>query len=264
MRGYSWRRLGLHQFSFLSCKMLDSCIFFSACNIKIEAYDDRALHRIPFSNFHLETKEKMDRFCQLSLFMLVSHLFYACFGGEWNPEMTSQCKLDPFFSIVVHEPKKRLTSSLSKGKTSEGKLQGQNLFRHNKQGSSESLFMPKKFFEVCGTSKRELRDAINILNFVLEIWCSWYEPVYNKTQFVTTNTNEKVTIQKPVLWRHPSSTLCVHFLSFYLRFHRQTSHVHNKAKLAFCNDCCMSAKRKSALRLKVFRVSHISVYPWIL
>ena len=35
-----------------------------------------------FANFHLVKKEKMDRFFHLSLFMLVSHLFYACFGGE--------------------------------------------------------------------------------------------------------------------------------------------------------------------------------------
>ena len=46
----------------------------------------------------------------------------ACFMREWNPEMTSQSKLDPFYCIAVHGPKKCPTSLLWKGTTSEGKI----------------------------------------------------------------------------------------------------------------------------------------------
>ena len=60
-----------------------------------------------------------------------------------NTEMTSQSKLDPFSCIVVHEPEKRPTSLLWKGTTSEGKIQGHELFRPSKQGGSHSLFKQK-------------------------------------------------------------------------------------------------------------------------
>ena len=45
----------------------------------------------------MRRKKKLDRFYQSLLFV--------CFVGEWNPEMTSQSKLDPFSFIVVHGPK---------------------------------------------------------------------------------------------------------------------------------------------------------------
>ena len=77
--------------------------------------------------------------------ILQSLAVYACFLGEWNPEMTSQSKLDPFSCTVVHGPKKRPTSLLWKGTTTEWKIQGQKLFRRGKQSSSESLFMRKNF-----------------------------------------------------------------------------------------------------------------------
>ena len=34
-------------------------------------------------------------------------------------------------------------------------------------------------------------------------------------------------------------------------------HMDNKVKVAFCNNCCMLAKCKSALRLKAFTIAHI-------
>ena len=42
-----------------------------------------------------------------------------CFAREWNTDMTWQSKLDPFSCIVVHGPKKRPTSLLWKGTTTE-------------------------------------------------------------------------------------------------------------------------------------------------
>ena len=52
---------------------------------------------------------------------------YACFVGEWNTEMMSQCKLDPISYIVIYGPKKYPTSLLWKATTSAGKIQGQKL-----------------------------------------------------------------------------------------------------------------------------------------
>ena len=59
--------------------------------------------------------------------------------------MTSQSKLDPFSSIVVHGPQNPLTS-LPRKVTTEGKIHNPKRFHKSKQGSSQSLFMPKKFW----------------------------------------------------------------------------------------------------------------------
>jgi len=71
---------------------------------------------------------------------------YACFIGERNSKMTSQSKLDPFSSIVVQGPQNRLTSLLRKVTTTGGKIHNPKRFHKSKQGSSQSLFMPKKFW----------------------------------------------------------------------------------------------------------------------
>ena len=65
---------------------------------------------------------------------------YTCFVSELNTEMTSQSKLDPF---------SRLSSMGQKSPTTEGKIiLGQKLFWHSNQGSSESSFMQKAFWEL--------------------------------------------------------------------------------------------------------------------
>ena len=79
---------------------------------------------------------------------------YACFMGEWNTKMTSQIKLDPFSSIVVHGPKRHPTSLLWKGTTPEGKIRSQKAFHQSKQGSSQSLFMPKRFWGLVAEMSR--------------------------------------------------------------------------------------------------------------
>ena len=71
----------------------------------------------------------------------ISLSVYACFAREGNTEMMSPSKLTRFSCIVVHGPKK-----LPKGTTSEGKIRGQKLLRQSNQGTSESLFMRKKFW----------------------------------------------------------------------------------------------------------------------
>ena len=55
-----------------------------------------------------------------------------------NTEMTSETKLGSF--SIGHWSEKRPTSLLLKDTTSEGKIEGQKRFRHNKQDISESLF----------------------------------------------------------------------------------------------------------------------------
>ena len=57
--------------------------------------------------------------------------------------MTSRSKLDAFSFIVLHGPKERQTCLLSKGTTSEGKIQGQKRFRQSNRGSGKSLFVRK-------------------------------------------------------------------------------------------------------------------------
>ena len=77
--------------------------------------------------------------------ILLSLSACACFVSEWNTEMTSQSKLDPFSCIIaIHGPKKHPTSFLWKGTTSEGKIQGQNFFAKVTEGSSEGLLLKKK------------------------------------------------------------------------------------------------------------------------
>lgn len=72
MRDNSWRRLGLHHFSFLSCRMLDSCIFFLAVTSKLRQKMTELCTEYLFLTFILRRRKKMDRFCNLSLFMIVS------------------------------------------------------------------------------------------------------------------------------------------------------------------------------------------------
>ena len=66
----------------------------------------------------------------------------ACLAREWNTEMMSQRKLDPFF----YRPKKCPTFVLWKGTTSERKIQH---FHQSNQGSSGSLF--EKILRVIGS-----------------------------------------------------------------------------------------------------------------
>ena len=70
--------------------------------------------------------------------------FYAWFVGQWNPEMTSQSKLNPFSNIVVHGSKKSPTSLFWKSATSEGKIQGQNRARVNR--AVEKVYLSEKKF----------------------------------------------------------------------------------------------------------------------
>ena len=113
-------------------------------NNKSDPESGRDLHRISFLNNHClewvtEKKEQIGLIFQILT-------VYSCFMGEWNSKMTSQSKLDPFSSIVVHGPQNRLTSLLWKVTTTEGKIHNPKRFHKSKQGSSQSLFMPKKFW----------------------------------------------------------------------------------------------------------------------
>ena len=108
----------------------------------------------PFSEsllFHPKMNQAICKTRKLSLFL------YTCFELEWNNEMTSQSKLDPFSCIVVHGPRKPPTSLLCKGTTSEGKMQGQKLFRQSNQGSNESSFMWKRFWALVVSNSQWLR-----------------------------------------------------------------------------------------------------------
>ena len=89
--GRHCRRIGLS----LPYRMPDSCII--RCNNKSDKESVRALHRIPLSPIVSEEEEKSGS-------ILHSLTVYACFVGEWNPEMTSQGKLDPCFCIVGQKP----------------------------------------------------------------------------------------------------------------------------------------------------------------
>ena len=89
--------------SFLVHRIPDPCVVFG-CNDKSDYENGRALHRMP----GVSEKEKSGSILQ-------SLTVYACFVNEWNPEITSQCKLDTFSFIVVHWPKRRPTSLPWKG-----------------------------------------------------------------------------------------------------------------------------------------------------
>ena len=63
------------ELTFYSFRIHDSCIVFG-CNNKSDSENGRVLQRIQFFNDHrqegVRRREKMDRFCNLLLFMLVS------------------------------------------------------------------------------------------------------------------------------------------------------------------------------------------------
>ena len=65
----------------------------------------------------------------------------ACFMREWNPEMMSQSKLDPFYCIAVHGPKK---GNIWR----KNQCRGKNLFHQSSKSSSKSLLMWKKNWRV--------------------------------------------------------------------------------------------------------------------
>jgi len=77
--------------------------------------------------------------------ILLSLSACACFVSEWNTEMTSQSKLDPFSCIIaIHGPKKCPTSSPRKGTTSEGKIQGQKPPCQSNWGQQRRFITEKK------------------------------------------------------------------------------------------------------------------------
>jgi len=76
----------------------------------------------------------------------------ACFARERNTEMTSQSVPDPPSCTAIHGAKRCPTPLFKKGTTSEGKIPGQKRFPLSKQGSSESLFLRKKFWGLVGFS----------------------------------------------------------------------------------------------------------------
>ena len=108
--------------------MPDSCITFG-CNNKNDSENRRALYRIPSFNDHCP--ECVRRRKKKWIDFAISHSL-CLFRGRMKPEKTPQSKLDPFSRIVVHGPKNCPTALLWKGTTSEGKMQGQKLFRHSK------------------------------------------------------------------------------------------------------------------------------------
>ena len=110
-------------------------------------------------NFVLTSKNNTWRRKERKLFLSVC----ACFAFEWKTQTMSQSKLDPFFCIVVHRPKKHPTSLLWKGITSEGKIQGQKLFLQSNQGSSKSLFMWKKCWRLVALKKQTRLKWYNLL-----------------------------------------------------------------------------------------------------
>ena len=123
---------------------------FTKCLIRVSFFDvtrkvtqnGRASHRIPFLNDHHRSEWEEGKNGSILQVLTV----YVCFLGEWNPVMTSKSKLDPFSWIVVHGPKRKTPNFLAfKGYKIWRKNPGPKNFSPEKHGSSESLFMRKRF-----------------------------------------------------------------------------------------------------------------------
>ena len=123
---------------------------FTKCLIRVSFFDvtrkvtqnGRASHRIPFLNDHHGSEWEEGKNGSILQVLTV----YVCFLGEWNPVMTSKSKLDPFSWIVVHGPKRKTPNFLAfKGYKIWRKNPGPKNFSPEKHGSSESLFMRKRF-----------------------------------------------------------------------------------------------------------------------
>ena len=130
------------EYRFFFYRMPYSCIVFG-CNNKSDSENGRVLHRIPFFNDHcLEWVRGMKK----NGSMLQSITAYACFVGEWNPEMTSQNKLGPFSVLSsIGQKSAQLPSFEKVQRLGKGKIQGQKLFCLSKQGSNKSVFRPKVY-----------------------------------------------------------------------------------------------------------------------
>ena len=78
--------------------------------------------------------------------ILQSLTVYACSVAKWNSEMTRQSKLDPCLLYCGPWAKKRPTSLLNERVQHLKEKSWAKNFHHIKQGTSESLFMRKKFW----------------------------------------------------------------------------------------------------------------------
>ena len=85
--------------------------------------------------------------------ILQSFTVYACFVGEWNPDMSSQSKLDPFSCVVVHGPKKCTTSCLGRVQHLKEKSRAKNFFAMVNRGK---FIYAKKKLGVSSTLNKEL------------------------------------------------------------------------------------------------------------
>ena len=101
--------------------------------------------------------------------------FYTCFELEWNNEMTSQSKLDPFSCTVVHGPRKRPTSLLWIGTTSEGKnTRATNVFAKVTRAVAKVYFCGKHFGRLWHLKLSSIKLTVTPWQWFSQINQTWY------------------------------------------------------------------------------------------